>query len=71
MINTLEEDEVKWAITADQDSAVKAVISKIPEDNWYEPIKGCSVSKNSIRGYFLLDKVQKEIAWNKKNDHST
>lgn len=41
LINELETDGVRWTITADQDSAVKAVIAKIAEDNWYEPIKGC------------------------------
>lgn len=41
LINTLEEDGVKWTITADQDSAVKLVIAIIPEDKWYEPVKGC------------------------------
>lgn len=41
LINQLEEDGVKWTITADQDSAVKLVIAIIPEDKWYEPVKGC------------------------------
>ncbi|MBI3601148.1 MAG: hypothetical protein HY097_11000 [Nitrospinae bacterium] len=41
LINTLEEDGVKWTITADQDSAVQLAIAMIPEDKWYEPVKGC------------------------------
>lgn len=41
LINELEADGVKWAITADLDKAVKAVIAGIPEEEWKEPEKGC------------------------------
>ena len=41
LINALEEDPVKWAITADQDSAVKRVIRGIEEAEWRGPVVGC------------------------------
>lgn len=41
LINELEEDEVLWTITADQDSAVQKVITAIPEDTWQRPYPGC------------------------------
>ena len=41
LINDLEEDTVKWAITADMDNAVKAVIAAIADKQWREPILGC------------------------------
>lgn len=41
LINELEADGVKWAITADLDKAVKAVIAEMPEEEWKEPEKGC------------------------------
>ena len=41
LINALEEDGVFWALTADQDQAVKEAISCIPEDDWKEPVAGC------------------------------
>ena len=41
LINELDEDGVRWAITADQDSAVKAEIACIGEEGWKEPIAGC------------------------------
>ena len=41
LINELEGDGVKWAITADQDSSVKAEIASIGKDGWKEPIEGC------------------------------
>lgn len=41
LINALEEDEVLWTITADQDSAVQKVIKAIPEDSWQRPYPGC------------------------------
>lgn len=40
-INALEEDNVRWGITARQDAAVKAVIKAIPESAWHEPSQGC------------------------------
>lgn len=49
LINTLEEDGVKWTITAGQDSAVQLAIAMIPEDKWYEPVKGC--------GYEVADTI--------------
>ncbi len=41
LINELEADSVKWAITADQDCAVAAVIAAIAEADWREPVTGC------------------------------
>jgi len=41
LINDLEEDGVKWAITADMDQAVRTVIASIPDEQWIEPVKGC------------------------------
>ncbi|NOS80011.1 MAG: IS1380 family transposase [Nitrospira sp.] len=41
LINELEADHVRWAITADQDVAVKAVIHGIPSEAWQEPEPGC------------------------------
>jgi hypothetical protein len=37
----LDADYVRWAITADQDVAVKAVLAGIPSEAWQEPEKGC------------------------------
>ena len=41
LINELETDQVRWAITADQDVAVKAVIAGVPTEAWQEPESGC------------------------------
>jgi hypothetical protein len=41
LINQLEADGVKWAITADQDGAVKRAIRGIAEEEWKEPVRGC------------------------------
>lgn len=41
LINELETDQVRWAITADQDVAVKAVIVGLLPDAWQEPTAGC------------------------------
>jgi hypothetical protein len=41
VINELEEDKVRWTITADQDSAVRKAIKNIPEDAWQRPYPGC------------------------------
>jgi hypothetical protein len=41
LINELETDRVRWAITADQDVAVKAVIAGVPPEAWQEPEQGC------------------------------
>ena len=41
LINALEADSVLWAITADQDAAVRGVIEAIPEGQWKEPVVGC------------------------------
>ena len=41
LINTWETDQVRWAITADQDVAVKAVIAGVPTEAWQEPEPGC------------------------------
>ena len=41
LINTLETDRVSWAITADQDAAVKAAIHALPETAGTEPVVGC------------------------------
>jgi hypothetical protein len=49
LINELETDQVRWAITADQDVAVKAVIAGVPAEAWQEPERGC--------GYQVADAV--------------
>ncbi len=41
LFNQLEEDGVKYAITADQDKAVKVLIGLIGEAGWREPVRGC------------------------------
>jgi len=41
LINALEADGVVWAITGDQDHAVKEAIENIPETDWEEPTVGC------------------------------
>lgn len=49
LFNQLEGDGVKYAITADQDKAVKKAISGIKEVEWKEPERGC--------GYALAEAV--------------
>ena len=49
LFNQLEEDGVKYGITADQDKAVKALIGLIKEGEWKEPVRGC--------GYELAETV--------------
>ena len=41
LINALEADGVRWAITADQDAAVKGLIRGLGEAAWQEPVPGC------------------------------
>jgi hypothetical protein len=41
LINELESDQVRWAITADQDVAVKAVMAGLAPGAWQEPERGC------------------------------
>lgn len=41
LFNQFEEDRVKYAMTADQDKAVKLVIALIAEEDWKEPVRGC------------------------------
>jgi hypothetical protein len=49
LFNQLEEDGVTYAITVDQDKAVKGVIASIKDGEWEEPVKGC--------GYELAETV--------------
>jgi len=49
LFNQLEGDGVKYAITADQDKAVKALIGLVGEEGWEEPVRGC--------GYELAETV--------------
>jgi Transposase DDE domain group 1 len=49
LFNQLEEDGVKYGITADQDKAVKLTIALIRSGDWKEPVKGC--------GYELAETV--------------
>ena len=49
LFNQLEEDGVKYGITADQDKAVKALIGLIKEGEWKELVRGC--------GYELAETV--------------
>jgi len=41
LFNQLEEDGVRYGITADQDKAVKSAIVLIPGGDWKEPVRGC------------------------------
>jgi hypothetical protein len=41
LFNQLEKDGVKYAITVDQDKAVKEVIGLVEEGEWKEPVRGC------------------------------
>jgi hypothetical protein len=41
LLNELESDQVRWAITADQDVAVKAAIAGVSPAAWQEPERGC------------------------------
>ena len=49
LFNQLEEDGVSYAITVDQDKAVKPLIASIAPQEWKEPVKGC--------GYELAETV--------------
>ncbi len=49
LINELEADGVKYAITADQDRAVKKAIAGVKEREWKEAVRGC--------GYELAETV--------------
>src|SRR3989304_2337246 len=49
LFNQLEQDGVKYGMTADQDKAVKALIGLIKEGEWKEPVMGC--------GYELAETV--------------
>ena len=40
-INTWETDQVRWALTADQEVVGKAVIAGVPTEAWQEPEQGC------------------------------
>jgi hypothetical protein len=41
LFNQLEEDGMRYGITADQDKAVKSAIGLIPSGDWKESVKGC------------------------------
>ena len=41
LFNQLEEDGVRYGITADQDKAVKSAIALIPSGDWEEAVRGC------------------------------
>ena len=49
LFNQLEEDGVSYAITVDQDKAVKPLIASIAPEAWKAPVKGC--------GYELAETV--------------
>ena len=49
LFNQLEGDGVKYAVTVDQDKAVKGVIGSIRDGDWEEPVRGC--------GYELAETV--------------
>jgi hypothetical protein len=49
LFNQLERDGVKYAITVDQDKAVKGVIVSMKDAQWKEPVRGC--------GYELAETV--------------
>jgi len=67
LINALEADQVRWAITADQDVAVKAVIAGLPPGAWQEPESGCGYqvaeavhSMNQTKTAFRLSITREE-----------
>ena len=67
LINELEADHVRWAITADQDVAVKAVIAGLPPAAWQEPEPGCGYqvaeavhSMNQTKTAFRLSMKREE-----------
>ena len=41
LLDALEADGVRWAITADQDAAVRALLRELPEVAWMAPGPGC------------------------------
>src|SRR3990167_4149156 len=41
LINELEADQVRWAITADQEGAGQGVSAGLPPAAWQEPEPGC------------------------------
>lgn len=41
LLNQLEEDGVRYGVTADQDKAVRSAIGLIPRGGWKEPVMGC------------------------------
>jgi len=49
LFNQLEQDGVRYGITADQDKAVKSSVALIPNGDWEEPVRGC--------GYELAETV--------------
>lgn len=56
LINNLQEDGVKYGITASQDVSVKKAIKEIPESDWKEPHKGCDfqpMQYSQARGHIL------------------
>ena len=71
LINELEADHVRWAITADQDVAVKAVIAGLPPAAWQEPELGCGYqvaeavhSMNQTKAAFRLSIKREERGQN-------
>ena len=66
-IKELEADHVRWASTADQDVAVKAVIAGLPSAAWQEPEPGCGYqvaeavhSMNQTKAAFRLSIKREE-----------
>lgn len=51
LINELEGDDVLWTITADQDSAVRTLITSIPDAAWQEAFPGA--------GYELAETIHR------------
>ena len=41
LFNQLEEDGVKYAITVDQDKAVRPLMTSMVAEGWKEPVRGC------------------------------
>jgi hypothetical protein len=65
LLNQLGENGVKYAITSDQDKAVKALIAWIWEEGWKEPVMGCGYElaetvrcKNETKKAFRWARVQ-------------
>jgi len=61
LFNQLEGDEVRYAITADQDKAVKKAIAGIKEVEWKEPVRGCGYAL--AEAVHCMEKTKEAFRW--------